>query len=131
MNFTKTLLVHELSHMAVSIDLEIIMFQLSYLDPCAGVACSGGLTAVANLGICQCLCGSSAATAIGISLPSNANVCADGVAKCGTTSSNVAKCTGATPMCLSSTTPGATPALGGAASCQVILWSCIKSPNSN
>ena len=107
------------------------MFQLLYLDPCSGVTCSGGLTAVANLGICQCLCGSSAATAIGISLPSNANVCADGVAKCGTTSSNVAKCTGATPMCLSSTTPGATPALGGAASCQVILWSCIKSPNSN
>ena len=106
------------------------MFQLLYLDPCSGVTCSGGLTAVANLGICQCLCGSSAAIAIGISLPSNANVCVDGVAKCGTTSSNVAKCTGATPMCLSSATIGATPTLGGEASCQVILWSCIKSPNS-
>ena len=98
------------------------MFQLSYLDPCAGVTCSGGLTALANLGICQCLCGSIAATAIGISLPSNANVCVDGVAKCGTMSSNVAKCTGATPMCLSTATPGATPALGGEASCQVTLW---------
>lgn len=87
-------------------------------DPCNGVTCdsASGYSPVSSLGICQCLCGSGT-SAFGITLPSTVNVCVSGASKCGTLTSNTAACsTNTIPKCLSST--GATPTLGGAATCQ-------------
>lgn len=91
-------------------------------DPCNGVTCptGSGLTPISNLGICQCLCGTSAATAFGIGVPSDVNVCDSGVKKCGKIGGTIeAACTVATNALELCRAPNnAVPTLGGDATCQ-------------
>merc|ERR1712183_856648 len=84
------------------------------VDPCSGVTCATGFTAISHLGICQCLCGTTAATAVGCD-SAVANTCVDNTCKCGTATACTS--TSTIPSCLSTT--GTTPAQGlSTATCQ-------------